>query len=316
MAIKVILTVTIIFAAAVSAEAVLYSDNYDVDSSAGWNINASSADISATFAFDYSTIGVPASPNGGGTTLGLRLAANISAPASTEAITLSPKSRNFSGNYMLKFDMWINANGPFPDGGSGSTEFLTAGIGYDDATVNKGGASGAGGWFAATGEGGSTRDYRAYKAGGEQFAESGQFFAGTSSAGGGAHNSSDPYYAAFGDVDVEVALAAQKALHGQQTGTTLTGSAGMAWHEVTITVDGAKAAWAIDGLNIAALDPAVGASFSLDGNISIGYMDIFSSVSDNPEVSFGLIDNLVVVPEPATIGLLLAGGIAFLRRRR
>ncbi len=293
---------------------VLFSDDFDTDTSASWNINASSADTAYTFAFDYSAIGVPPSPNGGGSTLGLRLAANI-ADGAAAGITVSPMGESFSGSYVLSFDMWINANGPFPSGGTGSTEFLTAGIGYDDTTVNLGGASGSGGWFTTDGEGGSSRDYRAYKNAGEQFAESGQFFAGTSSAGGGAHNSSDPYYADFGSIDVEVAVPDQAAMYAQQTGTTVVGSQGFAWHEVVITVDGSTALWEIDGLPIVELDPTIGSTFDLEGNISIGYMDIFSSVSDNPELSFGLIDNLVVTPEPATLVLLAMGGLALRRRR-
>ena len=68
MVVKVLTITGIIFMASVGAQAQLFSDDFDVDSSANWNINASSADTSATFAFDYSAIGVPASPNGGGTT--------------------------------------------------------------------------------------------------------------------------------------------------------------------------------------------------------------------------------------------------------
>ncbi len=298
MAARVLTITAIIFIVSLTTHAALFSDDFDVDSSADWNINISSADTSVTFAFDYSTIGVPPAPNGGGTTLGLRMAANIAAPTGTEAVTLSPVNQNFSGSYQLKFDMWINANGPFPGGGGGSTEFVTAGIGYDNLTVNKHLSSGNGGWFAVSGEGGSSRDYRAYKNDGEQFAESGQFLAGTSSAGGGAHNASDPYYADFGSISVSAAVPDQTALYPQQTGTTLAGTPAFAWHEVTVTVDGATALWSIDGLPIVQLDPTIGAIFPLDGNISIGYMDPFSSVSDNANLSFGIIDNLVVFPDP------------------
>jgi hypothetical protein len=295
----------------------LYSDNFNIDTSASWNINASSADNSAVFAFDYSAIGVPASPNGGGSTLGLRLASNIASPADVQGITLSPVGQSFSTQYQLTFDMWINANGPFPGGGAGSTEYVTAGIGYDDTTVNLGGASGSGGWFAVDGEGGSARDYRGYKNTGEQFAESGQFFAGLSSAGGGAHNNSDPYYAAFGGIDVAATVPNQTLAHPQQTGVTAVGAAGFAWHEVAITVVGTTATWEINGLPIARLDTTIGSPFPLNGNISVGFMDIFTSVSSDAAVSFGLIDNLVVtdVPEPASLALLALGGLALLRRR-
>ncbi len=296
MAIRGLLVTAVFLTASIAAQAALFSDDFDVDSSGNWNIITSSVDTSVTFAFDYSTIGVPPSPNGGGTTLGLRLAANIVSPTGTEAVTLSPVDQTFNGSYQLKFDVWVNANGPFPGGGAGSTEFFTAGIGHDDTTLNKGGTSGSGAWFAATGEGGSSRDYRAYKNAGEQFPESTQYFAGSVS---GANNAGDPYYAGIGSIDVATAVPAQTALHPNQTGTTQTGAVGFAWLEVTVTVNGATALWEVDGLPIAELDPNIGSSFPLNGNISIGYMDIFTSISDNPEVSFGLIDNLVVLPDPS-----------------
>jgi hypothetical protein len=299
---KVLSVAAIILVFSVTTEAALFSDDFDDDSSAAWNIIRSSTDTSAIFAFDYSTIGVPPSPNGGGTTLGLRMAANMDSPKSLEAITLTPVGQEFTGSYVLKFDMWINANGSFPDGGIGSTESLTAGIGHDDVTLNQYAASGSGCWFAVTGEGGAYRDYQAFKNSQEQWAESGQFFAGTSSVDGGAHNNWDPYYADFGEILVEAAVPEQTLLHEYQTGTTLVGTVGFAWYEVTITVDGEneKVLWEIDDLPIAELDLNIGNVFpSLSGNISIGYMDTYESISDNPEVSFGLIDNLVVLLHPS-----------------
>ena len=128
MSFKTLATAGIILIVSVTTNAALFLDNFDVDSSADWYINTSSTDTSVTFAFDYSTIGVPPAPNGDGTTLGLRMAANISSPGTTEAITLSPVDRNFSGSYVLKFDMWINANGPFPDGGNGSPPCPTGAV--------------------------------------------------------------------------------------------------------------------------------------------------------------------------------------------
>ena len=300
MASRVLYSAAIVLIFSVAAQADVFMDDFNIDSSANWNVNKSSSDTSVTFAFDYSTIGVPPSPNGDGSTFGLRMAANMNMPGAYEAVTLSPVGMHYSGVYVLKFDMWINANGPFPEGGTGSTEFLTAGIGYDDATVNLGDVSGSGGWFAVTGEGGTARDYRAYKDSLEQFAESGQFFAGISSVDGGAHNHYDSYYADFGGIIVDDAVPYQHEVYPDQTGTTEVGSAGFAWYEVVITVDetAGTALWEIDGLPIAELDANIGFSFPLAGNISIGYMDVITSVSDNEDVSFGLIDNLMVWPDP------------------
>jgi hypothetical protein len=227
----------------------------------------------------------------------------------------------------------MNVNGPFPGGGAGSTEFLTAGVGGDGLTVNRGGASGSGGWTAVTSDGGSSREYRMYKSAGEQFAESGQFAAGSSSAPGGAHNASDPYYAGFGDVDV-ASLPVQGVNNGgpaQQDGRTQTGSFGMEWHEITLIVDAdggtggaASMEWLIDGLSIGTLDAGIGSAFDTDGSVTIGYMGVFSSVSDNAFLSFGLVDNLRVVPDnvdvvPEPSALLLLGlgalGLAAFRLR-
>jgi hypothetical protein len=294
---KVLYVGAIVLIFSVAAQAVSFKDDFDINSSANWNINTSSSDTSVTFAFDYSDIGVPPSPNGSGTTLGLRMGANMKNPGSVEGVTLSPVGMEFSGFYVLKFDMWINANGPFPAGGAGSTEFLTAGIGYDDVTVNLHGISGSGGWFGVTGEGGASQDYRGYRSAQLQWPASTQYLAGTDAI---SNDNSDPYYADFGSIVVEEAVPDQYALHPQQNGTTVVGSAGFAWREIIITVDeiAGTARWEIDGLPIVELNMNIGSVFpSLSGNISIGYMDIFTSVSDNEEVSFGLIDNLEVWPD-------------------
>lgn len=288
--------------------AILYSDDFDSDTSASWNINATS-DTAATFAFDYSSLGIAAAPNStGGTTLGLKLEANMSSAipwTGTEAITLSPMGQYFSGSYQLSFDMWMN----YPIGGTGTTEYLAAGgVGYDDTTINKAGElvgthTGSGGWFAVDGDGGSRKDFRAFKNASEQFSESTQFYAGTGSSlspySDNPQNASNPYYSSLGGA----------------TGV------GFQWREVTITVDGSSAIWAIDGLPIVRLDPTIGSSFPLAGNISIGYMDTFSSTASSPANAFGLIDNIRVtgasVPEPATFVLLGSGllGFGFVRRR-
>ena len=283
------------------------TDNFDTDTSANYAIQSSGLTAN-TFAFDYSTMGIPSAPSTvGGTTLGLMLEANMDAlNPGVAAITLHT-NQSFTGDRVISFDAWVNANGPFPAGGGGSTEFVTCGVGGDGTTVNQGGASGLGAWFAASGEGGSSRDYRAYKDAGEQFPASGQYCSSSASA----NNNSDPYYAQFGGIDVGN-LPVQGANNGgpaQQTGVTATGSIGFAWHRfvVTVDVDGGTGGaplvtWSVDGRGFVQLDAGIGSAFVSDGTVTIGYMDIFSSVSDNAALSFGLIDNLrIATPAPAAL---------------
>src|SRR5690349_11951571 len=62
----------------------LYSQNFDVDDTANWTFNSSSAadlpadnaNNEANFFFDYSTVGIPPAP-GGTTTRGLKMEANV-----------------------------------------------------------------------------------------------------------------------------------------------------------------------------------------------------------------------------------------------
>jgi len=284
----------------------VFFDDFDTDTSANWNVivvdNGGENDALATFAFDYGAVGIPPSPNGSGSTLGLKLEANPGGAGATAAVTVSPIGQSFlaADGYRMTFDMWINANGPFPAGGMGSTQFLAAGAGYDDATGNLGNTSGSGAWYAISGESGSSRDVRAYKDVEEQFPESGQYAAGMQNGVANNTNNDQFYFDLFGTPSPP---AAQEALFPDQTGNLLTGSAGFAWHEATVTVLGTKARWEINGVTVVTIDTTIGNPFSgLDGNISLGLMDVFSSISDNPQMSFGLVDNVKIFIAGALTG--------------
>ncbi|MCA9183902.1 MAG: PEP-CTERM sorting domain-containing protein, partial [Planctomycetales bacterium] len=66
------------------------------------------------------------------------------------------------------------------------------------------------------------------------------------------------------------------------------------------------------------IDNSVGTAVNLSGKVALGYADIFTSVSNKPEFSFGIFDNLVVtqVPEPSSLALLLCGLPLLARRRK
>jgi hypothetical protein len=127
----------------------------------------------------------------------------------------------------------------------------------------------------------------------------------------GIRNASHPFYSLWGG---HAAPAAQLALYPNQTGVANLGNAGMAWHTVIITKTTNVVVWAIDGIVVCTVtnDP-----LNLSTNVFVGYQDKFASgsLSDVPEMSFGLVDNLKVEtfvaapPTPISIkSIQLIGG--------
>lgn len=270
----------------------VFGDNFDVNTAANWVTNRSSTDTRVTFNYNYAVDGIPSAPNStGGTKFGVKFEANI-VNAAVAAINISPVGQSFGGDYRLHFDMWINANGPFPAGGTGSTEHFTAGLGTAGNTVqwNTGAADGV--WFATDGEGQATDtsatlpDWRAYVGPTLQATTSGVYSGGTeSNVRGNGH----PYYASVFPGG-QTAPALQQANYPQQTGALAVGTVGFAWRDVIISKTGNVVDWTIAGLKIASITNAPLAA----SNIFIGYWDSFTSLSDNPNLSFGLVDNVRV----------------------
>jgi hypothetical protein len=308
------------------ASAALLSDDFNTAASAANYVAVSTDPTSsfATFAYDYSAMGIPSAPNSGGSTIGVKLDANNGAPNAPEGLTLHTLA-SFSGDYRVTFDGWLNANGPFPDGGSGSTNYLSAGVGGDGTTNNFVANTGVGGWTAVNGENGSGIDYRLYNGATLQGVASAQYAAGTAA---NARNGLNGYYDQFGGIDVSN-LPVQGANNGgpaQQNGTSFLGSFGMDWHEVELVVDAdggtggaASMQWSIDGLVIGTLDSGLaGNAFSTNGRVTLGYSDPTTNGSDNPALSFALIDNLEItaIPEPTTLVLVFSIALMAVTRRQ
>jgi Fibronectin type III domain len=274
----------------------LFLDNFDSDSAANWVLNSSSPNCRATFNYDYAADGIPSAPNStNGTTRGLKLEANISAGV-IAAINLSPVGQIFGGDYRLRFDLWMNQNGPFPAGGVGSTQHGTAGIGTAGNHVQWTNAASAadGVWFAADGEGQATdapataslSDFEVFRGTSRQAATSGVFAAGTASNSRGNGNA---YYATTFPGG-QTAPALQSATWPQQTGGLAVGTIGFGWRDVVINKSGNTVDWTINGLKIATIANANLTS----SNIFVGLWDAFASVSDNTNLSFALFDNVRV----------------------
>src|SRR5262249_23273914 len=167
----------------------VFSDNFDTNSGPNWTLSQSSADTRITFAYNYAGYGIPSAPNStGGTTRGVKFEANIS-QTNAAALSISPIGKSSSGNYRLHYDLWMNADGPFPAGGAGSTQHHTPGLGTAGNRVqwNTGTADGV--WFATDGEGQATDtsatlpDWRVYVGPALQAATTGDYSPGNPTGG-------------------------------------------------------------------------------------------------------------------------------------
>jgi hypothetical protein len=295
-------------------------NRFETDSTASWTVNKGPAttDEAHDFFFDYSTVGIPPAPNSGPLgTHGVKLQANQSS-AVFGGMSVSPTGLNIAAtDYKLSFDWWANFNGPFPVGGSGSTQLSTFGVGTSGTTAQWPGGTQDSIWFGGTGDGNSSSDWRAYSptAATSYAAPSGVYAAGTGTAPD-ARNHLHPYYASFGNV---AAPAAQLALYPQQTGNTLEGSAGMEWHEVVIEKSGANVTWTVDGVLIATV-PAADDTVAGGANFFLGHSDTNGTSStdvNDVNLLFTLIDNVrVTVPEPGSMVMFALGLVTLVATRR
>jgi hypothetical protein len=317
---------TLVYGAEASAQ-VLFSDDFNVNSSADWKVNAApaanAANQSATFAFDYSALGIPPAP-GSSDTLGLRLRANIpgtpEAPVTTRpagtvsGLSVSPLNKNFGANYQLEFYAWSNYfgfNGNLGDntnsqGGTNNVMFAVGTSGTvplvvgNTALVTNGVMDGVG--FATTGDGGIASDYRAYPASGTiSAATSGVYAAGNDAT---SVQSSNAFYTAMFPAVAAPAAQIDFATNeftdtnaNPMLGLTQAGSFGFAWQKVVIAKSGGAVTWSINDTLIATVNAA---SLTLGGaNIALGVSDVNSSTARYPSLVFTLFDNLVVTALPS-----------------
>lgn len=312
----------------------LYTETFDdLNASSRWTVNTSGIGINLDsgsevpldtnfdpdgdgvvddltgFAFDYSTIGVPAAPNSGGTTVGMKLQANLFSDA-FGGFSVSPNSQAFTGDYTLAYDMWSNYPGDLLPGGSGSTNLSYGGIMSSGTFENKPGAA-DGVWFGYTGDGDSGADYRVYSS---DRPVSYQFPPDPEAACGcdedaTYHAGSRDHTAAlyFENINPEVepgsgvggveAPAAQLALFPQQTGNVRAGAPGMAWRRHEITKIGDLVTWEVDGILLISLDTANFTEPVGGENILFGHSDINGSSSLDPNsdsLLMTIVDNIVV----------------------
>jgi hypothetical protein len=118
---------------------VLFSDDFNADDSANWtllfgSLNPDSQDYTATFGFDYGQPGfdVPAAPHSNGDTHGLLMSVNkLDQLAEAAGVNVYPTGKDFSGNYAVRFDMYLMQNAS-----AGTTEHATFGINHTGTHTN------------------------------------------------------------------------------------------------------------------------------------------------------------------------------------
>ncbi len=285
---------------------VLFADNFDSDSSTDWNVfwGATNGvpDYSVDWGFDYGatpytfngvTALIPPAPNSpDDSTRAVKLTVNKNdAVGSIAAVNIYPKHLSLAGNFALKFDLWINYPGNAGGAGSsGSTQHAIFGISHYGTNVNWAApatSASDGLWFAVAGEGGDTRDYRAYQGNpaGIQIDQTATLSASNHTAA--------IYQTLFPTGRFETA-----------------GAPGKNWVEVEIRQTNNVVTWIMDGTTVA---QRTNTSVFTNGTVMLGLMDTFNSIASPARDSFVLFDNVRVESlDPQPVGFesitLLPGG--------
>jgi hypothetical protein len=286
--------VAIATAAALSSIAagnIVISDNFETDTSANYTVvNDGTPNGTSLFNFDYIAAGIPLAPRStAGDIGGLRFTANDSAVA-VDALTAFHNTGVAAPHYKLTVDVYWKFTGT-----TATTEHAHVGVGGNGTTFNQvfTPISGSGSFIAFTGDGGSGSDYRWY----------------LDSANGGPTTvpNSDPSYLGHGSNNTG---AFYQALFPSPP-ATVAGSPGNIWTTLSIEVNSGTISYYFDN-QLTFQGPYTG---SLDGKVSLGIADTFTSV--DPGTVFLYYDNLEVevIPEPATLAGLALVGLVALRRR-
>ena len=277
-----------------SGTPIAFADDFEANSANRWTelggFTSGGPDYSSDYSFDYDTyfsafLGapIPSAPNSAGaTTHGLKLTVNDNDPVGAlAAVSLFPKWQSYEATHALKFDMWINyPGGAGGSGASGTTENAFFGLNHSGEHVvwdNSSASPSDGVWFTVTGEGGASTDYRAHVGGTNAssillaFADSGLPASGATSA----NASSEPFLSFFPSPAYETP-----------------GAPGKHWVEVEVSQNAANVlSWRMNGDLIA--QRTNNTAFT-NGNIMLGFADLFTSLANPAADSFMIYDNVRV----------------------
>lgn len=300
----------------------LFSDNFDSfgapsditasGTANGYNIKFSNAagteNFHAVFGFDYSAItyplSIPSAPNStGGSTKGLFLTVNKNASlpqgaasgGSLGAVNLYPVGQSFSGNFSVKYDVWVNWTNL-----ATSTEHAMVGINHSGSLTNRPTAAGSDGLlFAIDGDGGASATSTTVR----DFA----MFAGQVTGNPLLLRTNNTPFLSLLGTQLDNANPGFTTLFPSKpaNGGTPAGSPGLGWVSGEVIQSNNIVTWLLNNTVVASYNNTN--SFT-SGDIMLGYFDVFGgSIGDTN--NFAVFDNISVsvVPEPSVVALLGLG---------
>ncbi len=284
----------VVFAERFEDPAALWHDNWQVmaggtDGSADYALNWAYDHGYSPFACNRLFSAIPAAPGSEEDEhRALRLQVNANDATGAEAaVNVWPLHLPaLRSNYLVSFDLWINYPGNAGGNSStGSTQHALFGLGHTGQFLNwplaDTGSDGV--WFAVSGEGGDTKDYRAYRG---QPGAAPLDLTGPGASMIAANNSALPFQQLFAAGKFETS-----------------GSPGKNWVRMELHATNEAVLWFADGRLLA----AVPNPHSNSGTLMLGLADLFKSIANPAQDSFALFDNLTVEETSGGERLLWAG---------
>jgi hypothetical protein len=220
------------------------------------------ADFSTNYAFDYSTLGIPAAPRGTGT-IGAKLDVNLTnqgLSSEAEGLNIYPTGKTFSGDFVFRFDVYARVSGGVAPA---TTEDLLGGV---DATGNRAN------WYSLNGPGTDGVFYGASADGGRNFKQDYTSYVGRPTGDPTAF----PLYDNLDPIPQSIFPASN-------------GTPANQWVTFDISQIESNMTWRLNGRAIAMSDGSLGFS---SGNVFLGYQDLDNTINPN---TFGIFDNVQVL---------------------
>ena len=326
------------YCASSASATLLYSDNFNADTSASYNTfitaGATGPSGDATWAYDYGAapgsggLAIPVAPHStDSTTLGLRVRTdNLQNSVGTivGATSVVTKTLSLPSAYLIQVDVWDNYIGGSNLSSSGSNGSTGAAVGLGTAGTSLQYIAANDGLlvegFGDNG-GGANQAYRVYTNNvttpHPNPTTKPYWAAGTTATSA---SFSDPYYTSrFPSVSGPAAQATFAP--GTQGGSTAAGTLGFAWHTWTMLNDGTNVTWGIDGSPIATIPTADFTAAGGQVSLGAGDTNLSANTTANGQLfNTHIFDNLQIfdVPEPASCSLIALGmaAIGLVSRRR